>query len=270
MAHDGTGRAGGECGRVAGRQTGVALRQVVCILEHMNSTGHSHSFVIGFLIWLMSIVLSGCATTGRQLVQEERSGILTMGARGAHCCATTREAPRQTALAKTAVRFVGQSRIQVGGRSYAPDCSGFVRGVYATQRVDLYGGLEELDGGNGVGRIFAHVVQHGRIHYGPIVHPGDLVFFHNTWDFNRDGLPNDPLTHVGVVEKVDFDGTVVFVSSVSAGIKRYRMNLKHPDTHKTADGRVLNDFLRRKHMSDTQGTYYLAGRLFAAFGTLTH
>ncbi len=236
----------------------------------MSSTDHSYSFMIGLLLLLISGVFSGCATTGRQPVQDERSGIPILGNRGAHCCAMAKGIPRQTALAKTAVRFVGQSRIQVGGRNYTPDCSGFVRGVYATERVDLYGGLGELNGGNGVGRIFTHVVEHGRIHYGPAVHPGDLVFFHNTWDFNRDGLPNDPLTHVGVVEKVDLDGTVVFVSSVSAGIKRYRMNLKHPDTHKTADGRVLNDFLRRKHMSDTRGTYYLAGRLFAAFGTLTH
>lgn len=193
-----------------------------------------------------------------------------MGARGSYCCAMAKGIPRQTELAKTAVRFVGQSRIRVGSRNYTPDCSGFVRGVYATQRVDLYGGLGELDGGNGVGRIFTHVVEHGRIHYGPTVHPGDLVFFHNTWDFNRDGLPNDPLTHVGVVEKVDLNGTVVFISSVSAGIKRYRMNLQYPDKHKAADGRILNDFLRRKHLGDSEGTYYLAGRLFAAFGTLTH
>lgn len=227
--------------------------------------------MIGLFVLLVSSVLAGCATTGRQPAQSAREGksvVPTMGARGAHCCAMARGIPRQTALAKTAVRFVGQSRVQVGGRNYTPDCSGFVRGVYATQRVDLYGGLGELDGGNGVGRIFTHVLQHGRIHYGPTVHPGDLVFFHNTWDFNRDGLPNDPLTHVGVVEKVDPDGTVIFVSSVSAGIERYRMNLKHPDTHKSADGRVLNDFLRRKHVGDPQGTPYLAGRLFAAFGTL--
>jgi len=212
----------------------------------------------------------GCTTTGRQSVQDQAKVLPPMGTRDTHCCAMAKGLPRQTALAKTAVRFVGQSRIQVGGRNYTPDCSGFVRGVYASQRVDLYGELGELDGGNGVGRIFTHVVQHGRIHYGPTVHPGDLVFFHNTWDFNRDGLPNDPLTHVGVVEKVDLDGTVVFVSSVSAGIERYRMNLKHPDQHKAADGRVLNDFLRRKHVGDSQGTYYLAGRLFAAFGTLAH
>lgn len=221
------------------------------------------------MVVLVVGTLGGCAATGRQPLPDQRSMIPTMGTRGAHCCAMEKGIPQQMALAKTAVRFVGQSRIQVDGRNYAPDCSGFVRGVYASQRVDLYGGLGELDGGNGVGRIFTHVVEHGRIHYGPTVHPGDLVFFHNTWDFNRDGLPNDPLTHVGVVEKVDLDGTVVFVSSVSAGIERYRMNLKHPDTHKALDGRVLNDFLRRKHVGDARGTYYLAGRLFAAFGTLT-
>ncbi len=222
------------------------------------------------MVLLVAGTFGGCAATGRQPLADQGSMIPTMGTRGAHCCAMERGVPRQMALAKTAVRFVGQSRIQVGGRNYTPDCSGFVRGVYASQLVDLYGGLGELDGGNGVGRIFTHVVEHGRIHYGPTVHPGDLVFFHNTWDFNRDGLPNDPLTHVGVVEKVDLDGTVVFVSSVSAGIERYRMNLKHPDTHKALDGRVLNDFLRRKHVGDARGTYYLAGRLFAAFGTLAH
>jgi hypothetical protein len=177
--------------------------------------------------------------------------------------------PREKALAKTAVRFVGKSRVVIDGRSYNPDCSGFVRGVYASQRVDLFGGLGELNEGNGVGRIYTHVVEHGKIHYGPTVHPGDLVFFHNTWDFNRDGLPNDPLTHVGVVEKVERDGTVLFVSSLSSGIKRYRMNLQHPEIYKAPDGRVLNNFLRRKQSGDVPGTRYLAGQLFAAFGTLT-
>lgn len=225
-------------------------------------------FIIGFLVVLGAGLVSGCAATGRQSIQDERSVIPTMGTRGGHCCAMAKAVPRQTALAKTAVRFVGHSRIRIGGRSYAPDCSGFVQGVYASQRVDVYDGLGELNGGNGVGRIFTHMVQHGRIHYGPTVHPGDLVFFHNTWDFNHDGLPNDPLTHVGVVEGVEHDGTVVFVSSVSAGIRRYRMNLGQPAVHKAADGRVLNDFLRRKLPGDIKGTQYLTGKLFAAFGTL--
>jgi probable lipoprotein NlpC len=234
----------------------------------MSSDNRKYSITIGCVALLVSSVLSGCAATGRQLASDGPLVIPTMGARGALCCAMARGIQKQKALAKTAVRFVGKSRVEVDGRRYNSDCSGFVRGVYASQRVDLYGGLGELDGGNGVGRIYTHVVEHGRIHYGPTVHPGDLVFFHNTWDFNRDGLPNDPLTHVGVVEKVEPDGTVLFVSSLSSGIQRYRMNLQHPDLHKAPDGRVLNHFLRRKRSGDVQGTRYLSGQLFAAFGTL--
>ncbi len=225
---------------------------------------------LGVLTLLLAGAFSGCATSAHRQVASDRAMPPTMGTRGMSCCTMAKEMPRQTALAKTAVRFVGRSRIQIGGRSFNPDCSGFVRGVYASQRVDLYSGLGELDGGNGVGRIYAHVLKHGRIHYGPTVHPGDIVFFHNTWDFNGDGLTNDPLTHIGVVEKVEPNGTVLFVSSLSRGIARYRMNLRYPDAHKATDGRVVNDFLRRKHVGDGRGTQYLAGQLFAAFGTLSH
>lgn len=236
----------------------------------MSRASSYSSWTIGLLTLLLAGIVSGCATSARQPVSSDRMMGPTVGTRGMSCCAMAKAMPRQMALAKTAVRFVGQSRIQVGGRNFNPDCSGFVRGVYASQRVDLYSGLGELDGGNGVGRIYTHMVEHGRIHYGPTVHPGDLVFFHNTWDFNGDGLPNDPLTHIGVVEKVEPDGTVLFVSALSRGIERYRMNLQHPDVHKKADGRVFNDFLRRKRFSDGLGTHYLAGQLFAAFGTLSH
>jgi len=220
---------------------------------------------------LLAAALQGCVTTdGRQpgLPVEPDVMVPTTGTRGEICCAMAERIPAQEMLARTAVGFLGRSQIEVGGRQFTPDCSGLARGVYATQSIDLYGGLGKLDGGNGVGRIFTHVMQHGRIHYGPTVHPGDLVFFHNTWDFDRDGFPNDPLTHVGVVEKVELDGTVIFVSWVSAGVERYRMNLQEPGTHKTADGRVLNDFMRRKNFGDSKANRYLTGQLFAAFGTL--
>jgi len=34
------------------------------------------------------------------------------------------------------------------------------------------------------------------------------------------------------------------------------------------DGRVLNDFMRRKGFGEPKATRYLTGQLFAAFGTL--
>jgi hypothetical protein len=115
--------------------------------------------------------------------------------------------------------------------------------------------------------IYEHVRDQGRVHAGPVVHPGDLVFFDNTWDYNGDGKANDPLTHVGIVERVEFDGTIVFISRVSEAIERYRMNLARPHIHQTGDGRILNDYMRRKRSSDGDGTRYLTGELFAAFGT---
>ncbi len=108
----------------------------------------------------------------------------------------------------------------------------------------------------------------GRIHHGPTVRPGELVFFDNTWDFNVDGILNDPLTHVGIVEAVEQNGTIVFISRVSNAIERYRMNLREPNAIRSSDGRLLNDYLRRKKSSDPLATGYLTGRLFAGFGTL--
>ena len=45
------------------------------------------------------------------------------------------------------------------------------------------------------------------------------------------------------------------------------MNLALPHIHKTAEGRILNDYLRRKNVIDPANTGYLTGELFAQFAT---
>jgi hypothetical protein len=98
----------------------------------------------------------------------------------------------------------------------------------------------------------------------PSFHP--LVFI--TWDFNGDGQLNDPLTHVGIVERIEPDGTVVFLSRVADAIERYRMNLRHPHVHTAADGHILNDYIRRKlPTDDPDNIVRLTGELFASYGT---
>jgi hypothetical protein len=46
------------------------------------------------------------------------------------------------------------------------------------------------------------------------------------------------------------------------------MNLREPNAIRASDGRLLNDYLRRKKSDDPSATGYLTGQLFAGFGTV--
>jgi len=183
------------------------------------------------------------------------------------CCRSVELALSRTAIVETAVKLVGATTVESNGRHIAYDCAGVTRAVFLKHGIDLYDGKLSDSHTNGVRIIHAHIRQQGRFHRGPVAYPGDLVFFNNTWDYNGDGKVNDPLTHVGIVEQQESDGTVIFISRVAGAVERYRMNLGLPHVHKTADGRILNDYLRRKHVGDRANTRYLTGELFAQFAT---
>lgn len=172
----------------------------------------------------------------------------------------------RSAIALSASQLVGARTITSQGRQITYDCAGVARALFLQHGIDLYSDASTDPKANGVKLIYSHIRRHGMLHQGPIADPGDLVFFDNTWDFNGDGQLNDPLTHVGVVEQVEPDRTVVFISRVSGSIERYRMNLDWPHVHKTSEGRVLNDFIRRKLPTDPEETNRLTGELFSAFG----
>ncbi len=209
---------------------------------------------------ILVAVLSACAAPSSQ---GPRRAVTPLP----DCCRTTNADARQQAIVRTAVNLVGATTIESQGRRINYDCAGVARAIYLAHGIDLYEGSAAEGPSNGVGLIYSHVLKHGRLHRGPTVQAGDLVFFDNTWDFNGDGLVNDPLTHVGIVEKLEHDGTIVFISRVAGAVERYRMNLAQPHLHRSPDGRVLNDFMRRKHWRDREQTAYLTGELFAAFGT---
>ena len=176
--------------------------------------------------------------------------------------------PSRFAIVESAARLVGARTISSQGKRIAYDCAGVTRAIFLEHGIDLYRGMFNDPKGNGVRLIHNHVRRHGTLHQGPNVSPGDLVFFDNTWDFNGDGRLNDPLTHVGVVERLEPDGTVVFISRVANAIERYRMNLDQPHIHKTAQGLVLNDYIRRKLPTDPDDTARLTGELFSFYGNL--
>lgn len=176
--------------------------------------------------------------------------------------------PSRSAIVHSAVRLLGSKTITIQGRRINYDCAGVTRAIFLEHGIDLYRSSHPEVNANGVRLIHNHVRQHGMLHQDLDVRPGDLVFFDNTWDFNRDGLLNDPLTHVGIVEQIEPDGTVIFISRVAGAVARYRMNLSQPHVHKTAEGRLLNDYIRRKHPTDPENTARLTGELFSFYGNL--
>ena len=209
---------------------------------------------------LVGAALSACAAPASQGLRQAVTPL-------PDCCRTTQADLRKRAIVQTAVNLVGAKTIESQGRRISYDCAGVTRAIYLAHGIDLFEGGAADGKANGVGLIYNHLRKHGQHHRGPVVQAGDLVFFDNTWDYNGDGLVNDPLTHVGIVERVESNGTIVFISRVAGAIERYRMNVAHPHIHRTADGRLLNDYMRRKHWRDGEQTPYLTGELFAAFGT---
>jgi hypothetical protein len=158
-----------------------------------------------------------------------------------------------------AAQLVGSRRLD---RSVPNDCSGLVRLAYLQAGIDLVAhGF--LAGENAVTGIFRRAQQAGAVHrLNP--RPGDLAFFKETYDRNRDGKRNDGMTHIAVVESVATDGTVTFIHRGGKGVARSRMNLSFPTVHREASGALLNDFIRPASKGMRA---YLAGELFVAFAS---
>lgn len=222
----------------------------------------------------VSLAGAGCATAGpvggRAALAEGYEPFARSAPRAAPAPSAA-EAPaalavrpgaRQDAVAE-AQRLVGKKRIEVNGRRFGDDCTGLVRAVFEPLGVDLLSRAEAGD--NGVTAMWRFAARHGRVFHGGRPLPGDLVFFKDTYDLNRDGRLDDGLTHVGLVEDVEADGTVVVIHRVARGVVRYRMNLAAPTQARSADGRKLNDWLR----TEAPGAKpRLTGELFAGYATL--
>ncbi len=163
-------------------------------------------------------------------------------------------------LLREVSRWVGLSSLRKVSRKVPDDCSGLVRLAYLEAGLRL-APSEGLRGDNMTTALWRRVNRLGALRTGAPA-PGDLVFFHETYDRNRDGRRNDGLTHIGIVEEVLPNGTVVFIHRGDNGVKRSRLNLLDGTRHKDALGEVLNDWLRR---GDRKHRAYLAGELLTGF-----
>jgi len=174
--------------------------------------------------------------------------------------ADAKDARRRLAAAANAV--VGSDAIVVGGVRYRFDCSGVASGIYAKGGVPV--DARGDGGGLDVRGLYDLVRRTGSLRTtNPL--PGDFVFFDDTYDANGNGRIDDPLSHVGVVEHVDDDGTVVFVHRIGRQIVKQRMNLRQPTVRHDKSGKALNHYLRAASGAVPAKT---TAELFVAFGSL--
>ncbi len=170
-------------------------------------------------------------------------------------------------IVASAEKLAHAQRFSVGQHRFSADCSGYVGAVLYQNGIDVFRGATELDiRGNGVRILHEFFTKYGRLfHENPS--PGDLVFFDNTYDRNRDGKLNDPLTHVGIVTRVEVNGTVHFLHDMKGKVRENVMNLARPQILKDENGNAVNDYMRRRKRSDRGGTPHTAAGLFADFGS---
>lgn len=128
--------------------------------------------------------------------------------------------------------------------------------------VDLLAGAAG-SGQTGVRAIYTTAREMGALHRGS-PQPGDLVFFRETYDRNFDQRRNDGLTHIGIVERIREDGSVVFLHRANSGVRRSVMNLERSRVHRSASGAVINDYLRA---AGPRTRAYVTGELFAGWGS---
>lgn len=178
---------------------------------------------------------------------------------------------QRRALVDSARQLLGKGLrpFHVEGKRYNADCSGYVEAVYASNGLpfrDRLFGLPRTEGG-AVALIHALIQSTGFLHRDTaLVLPGDLIFWDNTYDRNRNGKVDDPLTHIGIVERVDSDGTVHYLHRGSRGVAIGYLNVGHTDRQRDEAGKSLNSWVRHRRSGDPPGTRYLASQLFVAFG----
>ena len=169
------------------------------------------------------------------------------------------EPARQDALVSAARSLLDQRTIIVHGERVRHDCIGMVAAAYTLTGQDITHSISDL---------YDQAVEAGVAHSRKHPLPGDIVFFDNSYDKNRNGVRDDPFTHVTIVERVDEDGTITMIHLGGKGkpVVRIMMNLHHPNDKRDASGKKLNSTLRSVHGRD--GGPELTSQLFRGFGSI--
>ncbi len=212
------------------------------------------------MVLALALHAAGCAGAQRAArgndlyppAPESRVGARDPGAgpaRGSPRLVQARSVPPGDAISRalaTARDLVGHRDMIVHGVRYGDGCAALVRAAFAEagrplHAADDVAALHALARGRGTARR-GHPVA------------GDVVFLADR--------PGGPAEHVGLVESVSPNGTVLVLHRTDMGVLRVRVNPGAPWKLRTDSGRLLNDVMI------VGGGRVPAGRLLVAYGTL--
>ncbi|SIQ15577.1 hypothetical protein SAMN05920897_104158 [Alkalispirochaeta americana] len=156
------------------------------------------------------------------------------------------------AIAEAARALVGRRSLRIRGRVFPSDCSGVILAIFYQAGIDLMPAFAG-ETGNGVKRLW----KLGTPLEESDIAPGDIIFWDNTYDRNRNNLWDDELTHAGIVAAIDGEGTISYVHhNYRRGIVEEKMNLLRPqDT-------TVNSAMRMRGQRDPEGERWLSSHLF--------
>lgn len=166
-------------------------------------------------------------------------------------------------IVKGARSLLGQKDLTALSAYYRNDCSGYVLGVYRSLGYQI-----ELRPASRTERItellYRSLKSEGLTYVNARPKKADVVFFKGKGP-RYGGIHR--ISHVGLVEDVLNDGTVLLLHYSSKGVSELMMNLHYPHSPKNDDGAVINDFLRKRPAG--AGNYkLLSGELFFSYGNL--
>lgn len=162
-----------------------------------------------------------------------------------------------TEIAQTAESFRGQKSLSVHGNPVRFDCSGYVIAVYGTVGISISGNTKSL---------YEQAVEAQVLKQIGLPTPGDVVFFDNSYDRNKNRRLDDSLTHIAIVKEVDSDGTIYMMHLGGSGITDLVMNLQHPNDHRSPEGALWNSYLRINKKGEQSPR--MTGQLFNSYATL--
>lgn len=216
--------------------------------------------VLGFFVSIL-FVFSGCVEKEVVLydkpLEQQPSVVEVVEAPKKHSADT--ETLYREQIAQSALKHINKKE--------GSDCSGFVNLVNLQNDEPYYKGSELTKYYTGTHRskaIYNLMKKEGRVVDESSVKVGDLVFFEDTLQGMKRKIGAFNITHVGIVTKVEDDGTLHFIHHSNGKNIVDLMNLRYKN-RKIVSGKTVNSYMKRCPKNTQEQC--LSSNLFSVFAT---